>query len=82
MIITINTNKEILINIENKEDYRISLDEYSRTLTALDLLKSRLQNEMILNTQRTITEQNNNSMIRMQKNAGNDKTISIKLFND
>lgn len=82
MIISINTNKDIVINIENKDDYRIPLDEYSRTITAIEILKSQLQNEMINNTQRNITHSDNNRYLSIQKSGDHNKLITIKLYNN
>jgi len=81
MIISINTNNDIVINIEDVTDQRISLDDYARTITALDILKSKLQDEMIQNTMRTISQNDNNRFLRLQKNGDNNKTVSIKLHN-
>lgn len=82
MIISINTNQEIVINIENNHDQRISLDEYCRTLSAIDILKAKIQDEMIHNTQRTLTESDNNRMIIKQRNGDNNKIVNIKLHNN
>jgi hypothetical protein len=78
MKIEINTNTDIDINIIEKAE---SLDEYARTITALDLAKDILLKEMQINTNKYIVRENQDFM-QGKKEVGADKhTLSIKLYN-